>query len=162
VAKNADILFWALGAILLVGGGAAVYTMTRGLRNNNPGNIRYSADPSQQWEGLANPPFDDKGFAVFVSSEYGIRAIAHTLNTYASKYGLTTVTDIITRWAPPTENDTAAYIAAVAGALSVDPAAPLDMSDPNTIDALIGAIITHEDGLDPYSAATIETGRGLV
>jgi hypothetical protein len=155
-----DILFWLLGAALLVGGGAAVYTMTRGLRDNNPGNIEYSSAASQQWQGLANPPSDGV-FAVFTSPTYGIRAMAITLDNYSTSYGLNTVTDIITRWAPPSENDTASYIAAVSGAMGVNPTAPLDLTDPGTMAALIAAIITQENGLNPYSDATIQQGIAL-
>jgi len=155
-----DILFWGIGAALLVGGGALVYTMTRGLRNNNPGNIEYSSDPSQQWQGLDNPP-NDGVYARFVDAAHGIRAMAVTLNTYYTKYGLDTVSDIISKWAPPTENDTASYIAAVASAMGVNATDPLNMSDAGTVEALLAAIITHENGINPYSAATISQGLAL-
>ena len=134
--------------------------MTRGLRNNNPGNIVYSTDPSQQWEGLANPPTDGT-FCIFTDPTYGIRAMDHILTNYGINYGLSTVDQIITRWAPPSANDTASYISAVASSMAVDPDATLDLTDPSTMASLIGAIITQENGLNPYDAGTIQTGIGL-
>lgn len=146
-----------LAVLLLGGGGYAVYTMTRGLRNNNPGNIRYDGTP---WEGLANPPSDGT-FAIFISPEYGIRAMARILENYVTVDGVpSSVTGIISRWAPSTENDTAAYIASVQQQMGL-------AGGPDTIDlstdlpALIAAIIHHENGLNPYTAATIAGGISL-
>lgn len=47
----------------------------RGIRNNNPGNIRRSSDP---WQGLAKEQID-REFFKFKSSVYGIRALARLL-----------------------------------------------------------------------------------
>ncbi|WP_423063870.1 hypothetical protein [Candidiatus Paracoxiella cheracis] len=77
----------------------------RGFRNNNPGNIRHG----EPWLGLAEDQ-TDPDFCQFVSVEYGIRAIFKILEIYREKYHLTTIDDIISRWAPPTENDTRSYI----------------------------------------------------
>lgn len=128
----------------------------RGIRNNNPGNIRRSATI---WQGQA--PADqqtDPAFIIFLSPEYGIRAMAKVLATYRNTYGLRTVADIINRWAPPGENNTAAYIAAVAGALGVD---PFDELQADQQPALIKAIIRHENGVQPYSDETIQKGLAL-
>ena len=88
--------------------------MTRGLRNNNPLNIRKV--PGTRWQGEVLPlrgsgeGAGDKKFVQFVSIEWGIRAACCILKTYQRKYQATCVEDIITRWAPASENDTAAYI----------------------------------------------------
>ena len=84
--------------------------MTRGLRNNNPLNIRHSAD---QWQGIATTQ-TDKSFVQFRSMAYGYRAAWKILDTYCLRFRREhlpyNVRNIITRWAPPSENDTEAYI----------------------------------------------------
>ena len=86
--------------------------MTRGLRNNNPLNIRRVA--GQRWKGEILPSIQggDGGgsFVRFESIEYGIRAAFVLLRTYAIKYKANCIQDIISRWAPPSENDTEKYI----------------------------------------------------
>ena len=79
----------------------------RGLRNNNPLNIRHSSDKFQG-EVIGK----DTAFKTFISMAYGYRAAFITLATYLSK-GCNTIEKIITRWAPPAENNTAGYIANV-------------------------------------------------
>lgn len=87
--------------------------MTRGLKNNNPLNIRHSSD---QWQGAATTQ-TDKSFVQFESMAYGYRAAWKTLDTYNLRFRREhkpyNVRNIIARWAPPTENDTEAYVKAV-------------------------------------------------
>ena len=87
--------------------------MSRGLRNNNPLNIRHSAD---RWQG-ARIAQTDKAFVQFTSMAYGYRAAWKILDTYCltfKKEGKAyNVRNIIGRWAPPTENDTDAYVRTV-------------------------------------------------
>ena len=78
-----------------------------GLRNNNPLNIRRSAE---QFQGEIKGK--DKSFKTFSSLPYGYRAGFVILGTYLSR-GLNTIEKIITKWAPPTENNTESYIAHV-------------------------------------------------
>lgn len=151
---NRALLLWGIGALLLVGGGVAVYTGTRGLRNNNPGNIKYDGT---QWEGLANPPTDGT-FCIFVSAEYGIRAIAHILTNYQNLDGLNTVDGMISRWS---ETDQASYINNVSQALGVNPDDPIQVSDPATMQNMIAAIVTQENGFNPYDAGTIQNSIAL-
>ena len=84
--------------------------MTRGIRNNNPLNIRHSAD---RWEGRRKEQ-TDKSFVQFESMAYGYRAAWKTLQSYYNRFCKQnkpfTVRNIIERWAPPKENDTEAYI----------------------------------------------------
>ena len=86
---------------------------TRGIRNNNPLNIRHSSD---RWEG-ARIEQTDKSFVQFESMAYGYRAAWKVLETYWKHFHQTNqyyhVPNIITRWAPPSENDTKAYIRTV-------------------------------------------------
>ena len=84
--------------------------MTRGLRNNNPLNIRRVA--GTKWKGQAAEQ-RDKSFVQFESIEYGLRAAFCLLETYRRKYKAVCIEDIINRWAPPSENDTRKYIETV-------------------------------------------------
>lgn len=85
-------------------------TETRGYRNNNPGNIRKSGDP---WQGL-DTPSDDGAFFRFKEMYWGVRAMARIIINYQDKHSLNSITEIVTRWAPASDNNhTDAYIAAV-------------------------------------------------
>lgn len=123
----------------------------RGIRNHNPGNIRRSSDP---WQGLAERQGDVE-FFTFKSPIYGIRALARTLVTYQDKHGLRTIRQIIGRWAPPVENNTNAYVRAVAEATDLDADQMLDLHDFDHLFPLTKAIIKHENGQQPYSDAQI-------
>ena len=81
--------------------------MTRGMRNSNPLNIRRVAET--QWVGQRAVQTDRK-FVQFNSLEWGIRAACCILRTYARRYKAVSVADIVQRWAPSSENDTASYI----------------------------------------------------
>ncbi|AAU90959.1 hypothetical protein [Methylococcus capsulatus] len=113
----------------------------RGLRNNNPGNLVYS--PRNAWEGQVG---HDGRFARFEQMEDGVRALGVTLLNYQRKRQLHTVRQIITRWAPPNENDTATYIRRVAAALDVGADDRIILSDRKTLTLLVWAISTHENG----------------
>ena len=76
----------------------------RGLRNNNPLNIRHNADVFQ-----GETKGNDKSFKTFISMPYGYRAAFITLATYLSR-GWNTIEKIVARWAPLYENDTENYI----------------------------------------------------
>ena len=133
----------------------------RGIRNNNPLNIRLSKD---KWQGQINPSGNAnvndnnsslKGeavFCVFSSMEYGWRAAFVILcRTYYGKYGLKTIRGIVTRWAPPKENNTEAYIRHVSDYTGIGP--DRDLGDPQTHPTqwlLIG-----------YAMAVVENGKAL-
>lgn len=140
-------------------GGPVTYrnpNMPRGIRNMNPGNLRRTGTP---WRGKSIKQTDD-AFVQFDSPVYGIRALARVLQTYRGDYGLNTVAEIINRWAPPVENNTGAYVSAVAGAMGVPPGEPLDNSEPTAL-ALVEAIVNHENGFQPYSTETLLAGIRL-
>lgn len=145
----------AAGAVAATGA-EIIVNLTRGERNNNPGNIRISTTP---WQGkVAASSNTDGAFEQFDSAEHGIRALARTLFTYWSKYGLTTVRAIISRWAPQTENPTTSYIDYVAGQMGVAPDDTLALSDPGTLASITKAIIAFENGRNSYTDAQIEQG----
>lgn len=81
-------------------------TLPRGIRNNNPLNIRRS---DQKWKGKL-PRSTDPEFEQFVTLEHGIRAALVCVRTYISKYHLNTPRLIIGRWAPTSENFTHLYV----------------------------------------------------
>lgn len=129
----------------------------RGVRNCNPGNLRRSEDP---WQGLAREQ-TDPDFFVFETPVYGIRALARTLITYQDKHGCQNVFGFISRWAPPNENDTRAYVRSVADALDVDVIDPIDVHTHKHLAPLVKAIIRHENGQQPYTDAQIDKALSL-
>jgi hypothetical protein len=133
--------------------------MSRGIRNNNPGNIRWG----DKWKGLKeNGKEQDDSFCVFIKPEYGIRALAKILRNYRVLHKITTVAGIIHRFAPPSENNTVAYINHVAEVLKVDTDDTIDVRDNNTMLKLIKAIILHENGEQPYTDKQILEGIKMV
>lgn len=93
-------------------------SLPRGIRNHNPLNIRRSED---QWKGLAEVQTDGE-FYQFVAPEWGWRAAFRLLTrTYYLKYHLDTIRQIVSRWAPSSENDTRAYIENVSRLTGIAP-----------------------------------------
>lgn len=128
---------------------------SRGIRNHNPGNIRHG-DP---WQGLAAKQ-PDPDFCTFQSAVYGIRALARTLITYQDKRRapdgspIDSVQEIVARWAPAVENNTGAYVHAVAVAVGVEPDdETLNVHDYKTLRPIVEAIIRHENGRGPLATA---------
>ncbi len=133
-------------------------TVPRGIRNNNPGNIRWGAS----WQGLVQPAQrTDPSFCQFTAPSWGIRAIAKVMLTYADAYNLNTVQGVINRWAPPNENNTQAYVQSVAQSMGVAPADSIDVHVDTVMCSLVKAIILHENGQQPYPDALIEQGVSL-
>ena len=95
--------------------------MTRGIRNNNPLNIR--RNPANQWQGL-RPVQADKSFCQFKAMKWGLRAAIKLLDNYIRR-GAQTPRQIISRWAPPTENDTASYVRKACQRAGLDPDEPV-------------------------------------
>jgi hypothetical protein len=126
--------------------------MTRGERNNNPGNIDRT---TIKWQGMSPDQSGDDRFVVFNTAHDGIRALAKVLLSYYRKYQLNTVRKIIDRWAPPTENDTTSYINHVAQLLGVGPDDPINAEDSDVLEVLVTAIIKHENGQCIYDDPTI-------
>lgn len=118
------------------------FLLPRGIRNNNPGNIRLGP---QRWEGQRNQQFDN-AFVEFDSAQMGLRALMRLLLTYQRKYGLDTVESIVNRYAPPHENATDHYIHDVARSLNVKRRDALDLSRPAALGGLARAIVNHENG----------------
>lgn len=153
---NRDWIIWLVVAgFLIAGTGAAVYVGARGIRNNNPGNIRKG---SSQWQGMSAQQ-NDPAFVQFDSPVYGIRALAKLLKNYQARYNLNTVEEIISRYAPPNENITGAYVKSVANAIGVDARQEINVTQ--YLPALVAAITKHENGLQPYPESLIRQGVAL-
>ena len=114
----------------------------RGLRNNNPLNIRHSAD-NFQGEIQGN----DKSFKTFSSMPYGYRAGFVILGTYLSR-GLNTIEKIISKWAPPVENDTESYIKNVEKWSGVSRHKVLTGTDGTDFILIVAAMSFVENGLN--------------
>ena len=97
-------------------------SIPRGIRNNNPLNIRRSKD---KWKGMRVVQSDAQ-FCQFESLEWGWRAAFWLLTrTYYHKYRLFTIRTIVTKWAPAIENNTQAYIANVSRLTGIGPDEPI-------------------------------------
>lgn len=113
--------------------------LPRGIRNNNPGNLKKS---SIRWFGKIES--SDSVFEQFVDIRYGIRALAKDI-TNDIKKGKNTIAALISEFAPATENKTRAYINYVSQATGIDENARLN-TEFGTIFRLVKAIIRHENG----------------
>ncbi len=117
--------------------------MSRGLSNNNPGNIRRA---KVRYRGERQPSRDPE-FKQFETLAWGYRAIFVLLDTYRRRYGLDTLRGMISRWAPPSENHTDNYIRAVASDTGIDPDEALDTRDARTMIPVAAAISRVENGV---------------
>lgn len=133
----------------------------RGIRNNNPGNIDFN--PINKWKGL-NPKTKelDSRFCVFISAEYGLRALMIVLKNYQKKHNLNTISKIINRWAPSCENNSSAYVCHVAKEMNVKDNEYIDLSDRKTLIALAKAIVIHENGVQPYADSVYQSAYELI
>lgn len=118
--------------------------MSRGLRNNNPGNIRRGGG---RFRGERRPSTDPH-FKQFESIEWGYRAMFLLLDNYRHRYGLTTLREMISRWAPPIENDTEGYLHFVARSAGCHPTSRVDTRRGEVMCPIVGAMSTLENGVE--------------
>ena len=124
--------------------------MIRGFRNNNPGNIKWNA--ANNWHGQVGK--DKDGFVIFDKTENGIDAIGELFDTYR-RNGTVTLAQIINRFAPPDDsNDTSAYLSHVMQ-ITGWPANYRPVREEGDYPALVGAIIKHENGVNPFPIAFV-------
>lgn len=129
----------------------------RGLRNNNPLNIRLSAT---RWRGEVYPSWD-KSFCQFESMAYGYRAGLKLLQNYRKLNGCRTIADFINRWASPVENNTSGYISRVCGEMQVPSIYVPDVNDRATMCAFAAAMSQVENGV-PAVMADVLAGWNLL
>jgi hypothetical protein len=131
----------------------------RGVRNNNPGNLR---EVGIDWNGRVGK---EDGFTVFSAAIYGIRALAVCLYNSNKTFDRHTIQVMIEHYAPPSENDTRAYIHYVSAFCGVGPNVEIDLSHAPMAFLMIRAIIIYEcgyrkGGAEWYTKATILEGMG--
>lgn len=134
-------------------------SLPRGIRNNNAGNLIITND---KWAGMIDRSIaTDKQFVMFTTFEHGIRAMLKDLINDI-KNGKNTVQKIITAYAPPTENNTTAYINAVSKSLSISPNTIIK-PDFDTLKSISKAIVLVENGLKyPLSDKQFEIAYNLI
>ncbi len=127
--------------------------LKRGERNNNPGNLNYV--------GQAGASLERPGgrFAKFETAYDGLRAMARQLMLYSQR-GINTVQGIISTWAPSSENNTGAYVNAIASKLGVNPNAALNLQNPQVLSQLMDGIIRHENGRNIYPSELVNRAAG--
>lgn len=122
----------------------------RGIRNNNPGNIRTST--TFVWRGQDGA--DDAGFCRFTDAVWGLRAICIVWVNYRDHHNCQTLDDYIFRWAPPSENDSGTYAQTVARMLGVSASAPIDIHALAV--PILASIVRYENGQQPYSVTELQ------
>ena len=124
--------------------------LPRGLRNNNPGNIRKNSDVFQ-----GEKTSSDKEFKQFKSMAYGYRAIFKILSNYYRNYKLDTIRKMIGRWAPENENDTDAYIKAVSDYAGIPADDPININDREQMIRIVAGMSRIENGREADMSAVI-------
>lgn len=123
-----------------------------GFAINNPGNIRYIAPPNN-FNGQTGQTAS--GIGIYDTLQNGLRAMFLQLQDYIND-GLDTITQIVTTYAPPSENPTAQYIANVSAAVGIQDDAPLAW--PGEAPELMQAMIQQENGtVNGLTQASIQT-----
>ena len=130
--------------------------MSRGIDNCNPGNIRRSR---VCYRGERHPS-TDAAFKQFESMAWGYRAMFILLDTYRVRYGLDTLRGMISRYAPPSENHTEAYIAAIVEWTGLTPDEPIDTRSRRVMVPIVMAMSRIENGT-PARCTEVEEGFDL-
>lgn len=117
--------------------------MSRGIRNCNPGNIRCSR---VKYRGEVSPSQDCE-FKQFESMAYGYRAMFVLLDTYRRRYGLTTIRQMINRYAPPSENFTEGYVRFVTQHTGIGADEVVDTRRSNDMIPIVAAMSEIENGV---------------
>ena len=113
----------------------------RGIRNNNPLNLRVG----NNWEGEVSQPTDHT-FEQFTEMKWGVRAAFVVLRNYIVRHKCNTIRKIIPRWAPANENNTLAYIATVSQRANIQPDEPISFDNTCQMIALLLAMCFVENG----------------
>ena len=149
---------WVSGSSSGVQTSAQSGNVPLGVRNNNPGNLR-------SWGAT---PRDTGGYAVFPTADAGLAATIQNLQAQQKLHGLNTIRGIISRWAPPSENNTAAYISDMVKKTGFGADQPLNLNDARTVAPMISGIVKHEGNSSGFSddminkAVSAQLGGGAI
>jgi len=97
--------------------------------------------------GNIRPVGSSTGFQQYATTEEGIKAVDDNLKAYGTKHKINTLRGVISRWAPPSENDTDSYINFVSQKTGLKPDEEIDLSNPAIRHIISGPIILQEQGL---------------
>lgn len=129
----------------------------RGLRNNNPLNLRHN---KQLWQGLSATQ-TDRSFLQFQSMAWGYRAAMVVIRTYVMSRGVKTLGAILSRWAPDADgNDEDLYLARVRALTGLERTSVIDPLDHDTMVSLVSAMSRVENGIAAVPA-DVEAGWKL-
>lgn len=125
----------------------------RGIRNNNPGNLNYVGQNGATLEDHATPRFArfNSAFEGFAALGKQIKAYYNGTSKAAGYQKLQSVEDIISRFAPASENNTQAYINKLSKMLGVGRGDSLNIQDPQVLATLMNGITQIENGKNPYA-----------
>ena len=126
-------------------------SMPRGLRNNNPLNIRISTD---KFAGEVRPS-QDKSFKQFETMAHGYRAAFRVLRTYINNYKCDTIRKIISRYAPSNENHTENYIKVVSERSGITADEPILADNREMMIRIVAAMSFVENGLEAVMSDVI-------
>jgi hypothetical protein len=139
--KGAELEYNAVNKYLIPHFGGGRTGASNNFLRHNPGGLR--------------PPGASTGFATFSSDAEGVRAIAHQLSLYNSRDKLDTITGILSKYAPSSENDLKGYISDVVRQTGFSANQHLNLRDTSTMSSLVAAITKHE-AIHPYSAGAVK------
>ena len=133
------------------------YSLPRGIRNNNPLNIRIG----NSWRGEVENP-TDKDFEQFQTMFWGLRAGFVLLKRYITRYRLNTIEKIISRWAPNNENHTEDYIELVCKLMGYGRSDILSWNDENDMTKLVFAMCFVENGQHVDGSEIVKAYRYVI
>ena len=123
---------------------AAAKAQTRGIRNNNPLNIRHSTN---KWQGMARRQ-TDRAFVQFTERKYGYRAAFVLIRNYIGLHHANTIGKIIARWAPSSDgNNTQAYIRFVSQTSGIKADEPLRFADQQKMVSIVRSMAQMESAI---------------
>lgn len=129
--------------------------MTRGYKNNNPLNIRHDRDT---WRGEVKPS-RDSAFKQFETMAWGYRAAFKLLRNYQLRNGCRILSDFINRWAPPSENNTSAYVRTVCQRTGLADVSAIDTLCEDEMLRIVAAMSFVENGVPAVMEDVIEGWR---
>lgn len=128
--------------------------LPRGIRNNNPGNLKIS---SSAWVGKVPVSENTDGvFEQFHYYAYGVRAMIKLIKNYI-KAGYNTIDEILYRYAPPGDNNnTELYIQYVDSQARIGRDTVINAGDKGMLSDVIIAMAHFENGRDAISDKQFE------